>query len=101
MTHIAVGTLLLYPCDQRLEVSGVEVLLTEKEFKILELLAKNVGVPVAKGELSKYAFGRPIFAFDQVLTVYISSLKRKLGRLQDGRMMIETVIGKGYKLLQQ
>ncbi len=98
MTVITVGSLVIFIEEKKLVRAGVEVSLTDTEFKMLELLARNVGSPVTKSELSRYALGRPHLPFDEVVNTYISRLKKKIGPLDDGRSMIKTVVLNGYQL---
>jgi two-component system OmpR family response regulator len=98
MTVVTVGPLSIHVNENRLVRAGVEVQLTAKEFKMLMLLAQNVGSPVTKTELSRYALGRSHMPFERVVNVHISNLKKKIGPLDDGRSMIKTVVLVGYQL---
>jgi DNA-binding response OmpR family regulator len=97
--HYVVGDLSLWPSQRRAEDHGETLELTSTEFNILELLVRNSGNPVSKDELSMAALGRPLCRYDRSVDVHVSNIRRKLKPLPDGRSMIQTVIRKGYILV--
>jgi two-component system OmpR family response regulator len=56
---------------------------------------------VSKRELSEQGLGRPLARFDRSIDVHVSSLRRKLGTLADGRSCIQTVRGLGYQYVRE
>jgi len=96
---IVVGTLTVFPNQRRAERAGVPLDLTSTEFSLLEILARNAGIPVSKADLSQEALGRPLTRFDRSIDVHVSSIRHKLGSLSDGRSYIQTVIRRGYQLI--
>jgi len=96
---IIVGTLTVFPQQRRAERAGVPLDLTSTEFSLLEILARNAGIPVSKADLSQEALGRPLTRFDRSIDVHVSSIRHKLGSLSDGRSCIQTVIRRGYQLI--
>jgi two-component system OmpR family response regulator/two-component system response regulator CpxR len=97
--HFAVGGLSLWPSQRRAEDQGKTLELTSTEFNILELLVRNAGNPVSKDELSMAALGRPLSRYDRSIDVHVSNIRRKLTPMPDGRSVIQTVIRKGYILV--
>jgi two-component system OmpR family response regulator/two-component system response regulator CpxR len=95
---IAVGSLTLWPSRRRVESAGEPLDLTSSEYNLLEVLVRHAGTPVSKEELSLVALGRPLGLYERSIDVHISSIRRKLPTLSDGRSMIQTVIRKGYQL---
>ncbi|RSS41877.1 winged helix-turn-helix domain-containing protein, partial [Streptomyces sp. WAC05858] len=78
---------------RRVERGGGEIALTAKEFSVLEQLALRPGDVVSKAEILEHVWD---FAYDgdpNIVEVYISALRRKLGA-----GLIETVRGAGYRL---
>ena len=61
---------------------------------------RHAGRPVRKNELSERALGRPLERHDRNIDVHISSVRRKLGTLSDGRPLIQAVHRMGYQLLE-
>lgn len=98
---ISVGPLTVLPEQRRVEWSGTPVELTSTEFNLIEVLARNAGRPVSKGDLSEQALGRPLARFDRSIDVHLSSIRHKLGNLSDGRSCIQTVYRQGYQLIRE
>lgn len=73
--------------------------LTSTEYNVLEALLRSAGQLVTKAELSERALGRPLERYDRSIDMHVSSLRRKLGTLADGRSPIQTVRGAGYQFV--
>ena len=95
------GQLKLFPRQRRAECDGKLLDLTSTEFNLLEALTRNAGRTVSKDALSEMALGRPLARFDRSIDVHISSIRRKLGTLPDGRSWIQTVVRQGYQLIRE
>ncbi|MBL1102224.1 response regulator transcription factor [Streptomyces coffeae] len=90
---VRVGALSVDRGARRVERDGGEVALTAKEFSVLEHLALRPGDVVSKAEILEHVWD---FAYDgdpNIVEVYISALRRKLGP-----GLIDTVRGAGYRL---
>jgi len=98
---LVVGALTMWPQQRRAEWAGSALPLTSTEFNLLEVLARHAGHPVSKSELSEQALGRPHMRFDRSIDVHLSSIRRKLGTLADGRSCIQTVHKQGYQLIKE
>ena len=98
---IASGLLKVFPRQRRAEWGGKLLDLTSTEFKLLEALARQAGHPVSKNALSEQALGRALARFDRSIDVHVSSIRRKLGTTPDGRSWIQTVVRRGYQLLEK
>jgi two-component system OmpR family response regulator/two-component system response regulator CpxR len=96
---IVAGTLTIWPAQRRAQRAGKTIDLTSTEFNLVEMLARSAGRPVTKSDLSQEALGRPLTRFDRSIEVHMSSIRHKLGKLADGRSLIQTVIRKGYQLI--
>jgi two-component system OmpR family response regulator len=97
---LTVGELSIMPEQRRVTWAGQPVELTSTEFNLIEVLARNVGRTVSKNELSEKGLGRPLARFDRNIDVHLSSLRQKLGTLEDGRSCILTVYRQGYQLVR-
>ncbi len=95
------GALTMWPEQRRAVWLGEPLELTSTEFNLLELLLRNAGRPVTKADLSEQALGRPIARHDRSVDVHVSSVRRKLGSLADGRSRIQAVHRQGYQLLKE
>ena len=98
---LEVGPLQIMPAQRRVTWNGEPVELTSTEFNLLEVLARNAGRPVSKAELSEQALGRPLARFERSIDVHMSSIRQKLGHLDDGRSCIQTVYRQGYQLIRE
>ena len=95
------GGLIMWPPQRRAEWSGQPLQLTSTEFSLLEVLLRHVGAPVSKNDLSERALGRAHARHDRSIDVHLSSVRRKLGALPDGRSPIQAVHRQGYQLLKE
>jgi DNA-binding response OmpR family regulator len=68
--------------------------LTRKEFGILEMLLATGGVVVSAEELLEHVWDAEVDPFSNIVSVTMARLRRKLG----DPPLIETVIGKGYRV---
>jgi len=95
------GSLAMWPQQRRAERRGKPLSLTSTEFSLLEVLLRQVGRPVSKGELSERALGRPHAPRERSVDVHLSSVRQKLGTHWDGRPLIQTIHRRGYLLLKE
>ena len=98
---IHAGAITMDPLRRIAECNGIPVPLTSTEFNVLEVLARKLGSPVSKKELSEQGLGRSLAAFDRSIDVHVSSIRQKLGPLPDGRSRILTIRGVGYQLVPE
>src|SRR5579859_2870899 len=76
--------------------AGETLHLTQAEFRILTLLARNPGVVVPRDDLMSAAAGRDWDPFDRSVDVHISNLRKKLDLDPNLPSLIRTVRGAGY-----
>lgn len=69
--------------------------LTLTEFKILRLLASNVGVVFSRDEILDYLWGNEKAVIDRTIDVHIRNLREKLG---PAATYVKNIRGIGYKL---
>lgn len=96
---VRIGELTLFSAQRRITWSGMDLPLTNAEFNLLELLIQQAGQAVSKTLLSEQGLGRPFERYDRSIDVHLSSIRRKLPPLPDGRPRIQAVLRKGYQLL--
>jgi DNA-binding response OmpR family regulator len=91
--------LVIDTATRRVEVDGREIRLTNTEFAVLEALARNPGVVLARGELLETVWGRDFVGDDHVMDVHVGNLRRKLGDDSGTPRFIETVRGIGFRMV--
>ena len=73
------------------------ILLTTKEFAVLEYLMRNAGRVVTREQIGDHAWDANFDPFSNVIDVYIARLRRKVDAPGEAPL-IETVRGAGYRL---
>ncbi len=76
-------------------ICGEEIVLTAKEYQILELLMKYPDKVFSKKNLYETVWQEPFARDNDVINTHISNLRKKL---KDKEKIIETVWGMGYKI---
>lgn len=79
-------------------LGGKSVHLTMLEYRLLCLLAKNIGSTVSYDEILSALWGSPIGTEIKSLRVLVNAIRTKLDKY--GKEHIKTVSGKGYILVQ-
>jgi DNA-binding response OmpR family regulator len=92
---LTVSDLQLNPAARDVWLDGVRLDLTSVEFTLLETLLRDAGHVVTREQLTETVLGRKLGAFDRVIDVHISNLRKKLARA-DGEERIKSVRGSGY-----
>lgn len=90
---LTAGALRMDTAARRVRLGEDEVVLTAKEFAVLEQLVLRAGEVVSKADILEHVWD---FAYDgdpNIVEVYVSTLRRKLGAAS-----IRTVRGAGYRL---
>jgi two-component system cell cycle response regulator CtrA len=80
------------------EVDGVPVHLTSKEYAILELLAMRKGTVLTKEMFLDHLYGGIDEPEVKIIDVFVCKLRKKLAESSGGINYIETVWGRGYML---
>ena len=91
---LEVAGLRLDPARREVQRNGRNVLLTRKEFAVLEVLMRAGGTVVSAEQLLEKAWDEHIDPFTNVVRVTVMTLRRKLGEPP----LLHTVPGVGYRL---
>ncbi len=94
--RLQLGDIELQPGARSVLRNGEPVNLTSTEYSVLEVLLRAAGQVVSKAQLSVQALDRELTRYDRSLDMHVSSLRKKLGPLDDGSERIQTVRGVGY-----
>jgi two-component system cell cycle response regulator CtrA len=97
---IVVGDLVVNLDQQTVEVGGALVRLTGKQFQLLECLVLRQGKICTKEMLLDNLYGGMDEPVLKIIAVLVSKVRRMLSDAADGRNYIETVWGRGYRLLE-
>ncbi|MCD8311014.1 MAG: response regulator transcription factor [Firmicutes bacterium] len=94
---ITVGDLSMDCASHKVTRGGEEIVLSSKEFALLEYLMHNSGVVLSREKIENHIWNFDYEGGTNVVDVYISYLRRKI---DDGRdiKLIHTVRGRGYVL---
>lgn len=90
---VEVGPVRIDPAARTVEMNGVPVMLTRKEFDILSSLARQPGVALTRERIMLDVW-QTTWSGRHTLEVHVASLRAKLG--DPG--LVETVRGVGYRL---
>ena len=94
---VEVGELRLDPASHRVWRGDTEIAVSAKEFALLELLMRQPGIALTRGQLLEGAWDMAYERRSNIVDVYIRYLREKIDRPFAGDM-IETVRGVGYRL---
>ncbi len=94
---LTVGNLTVDPAARTVSFAGMAIDLTSREFDILEYFACKYPAVVSTEDVLEHVWNDEVNPFSNVVRVHLANLRRKL-KTGDGEPLIETVIGKGYKL---
>ena len=96
-TQLQVRDLVIDLLNHKVSRAGKEMLLTIKEYALLEYLMRNVGAIVTRTMISEHVWDIHFDTFTNVIDVYINYLRNKIDSGFEYKM-IQTVRGKGYIL---
>jgi DNA-binding response OmpR family regulator len=91
---IEVSGLVIDRARHRVSRDGVGVVLSKKEFGVLERLAASDGAVISAEELLEHVWDANADPFSNVVAVTIARLRKKLGPPE----LVRTVVGVGYRL---
>jgi two-component system, OmpR family, KDP operon response regulator KdpE len=96
---LTVGELTIDLPAHAVRASGEEIHLTPTEFALLRLLATNRGLLLTHRQLLTEVWGPEYADATPVLRTHIANLRSKLAAADDGRPLIRTESGIGYRLI--
>jgi len=82
---------------QKVRRGGLEILLTTKEYALLEYLAREKGKVLGRSEIAEHVWDENFDAFSNLIDVYIRRLRSKMDE-GFGAQLIHTRRGAGYVL---
>lgn len=98
--EIRAGDLAMNTVTREVKWKNRPVDLTTKEYAILEYFMRNPGAVITRTMLEEKAWGDDLDSFSNLVDVYILRIRQKID-LQQGKNIIQTVRGAGYRLKAQ
>lgn len=95
-----VGDLLVDIRRHQVFISGSEIHFTQNEFKILELLCLHAGKVLTYDFIIDHIWGPYGGSSNQILRVHMANIRRKLKENPSDPKYILTVLGIGYRMLE-
>jgi two-component system cell cycle response regulator CtrA len=95
---IQTGDLIVDLGTKKVEVNGLRVHLTGKEYQILELLSLRKGTTLSKEMFLNHLYGDMDEPDAKIIDVFICKLRKKLASASGGNQFIETLWSRGYSL---
>jgi two-component system response regulator PhoP len=92
------GDLIVNTLEQTASRSGIAIPLSPMEYRILEYLTHRPRVIISKQELLEHLYDFNWEHHSNVIEVHVSNLRKKISGT-DGFTNIETLRGRGYRLL--
>src|ERR1700685_1826235 len=97
---ITIGKFSINLDTKTVEVDGTNVPVTPKEYQVLELLALRKGATVTKDMLINHLYNGLDEPIVKIIDVFICKLRKKLADASGGDNYIETIWGRGYRLIE-
>jgi len=96
---IEVGGLRLDPERHVVEVDGVTTAFPLKEFELLEVLLRNAGRVLTRGQLIDRVWGSDYVGDTKTLDVHVKRIRAKIEMDSANPVRLQTVRGLGYKVV--
>lgn len=95
---VSCGALLFDTVSRMFSYGGAPLALTPREHAVLEVLITRAGRAVSKEKLFEEVFALDDDANRDAIEIYVHRLRKKLERVDSGRVAITTLRGLGYLL---
>ncbi len=94
---LVVGDVTLDTITRRVLRGGREIVLTTKEYAVLEYMMRNAGALITRGMIEEHAWDNDFDSLSNLVDVYIRRLRSKID-IEGEESLIETIRGSGYRL---
>lgn len=92
------GRVTIDQAGRKVLVDGSEVQLKNREFELLDYLARRPNVAVSREQLLRDVWQHSVVVDTRTVDVHVRGLRQKLERIPADPSLIETVRGHGYRL---
>ena len=90
--------IVMHPEDFSVTVGGKPLMLTKREYLILELLMENPTKVFTKSNIYESVWNEEFLGEENAVNVHISNIRQKLAKLHPEETYIQTVWGIGFKM---
>jgi len=99
VARLCVGDVILDPVSRAVSRAEREIILTQREFSLLEYFMRHAGRPVTRSEIAEQVWRQTPVDVEEtnIVDVYVAYLRKKLDSEND-EPMLQTVRGVGYVL---
>lgn len=97
-TILSVENLKLDTATSEVEREGKKIMLSSKEFALLEYLMRHKGTIVKKDQIIDHVWNYDADVLPNSVEVYITHLRSKIDKPFSGKALISTIRGFGYKI---
>lgn len=94
---LKVGDLVIDPFSRDVRRGNREITLTQKEYALLEYLARHAGRPVTREQISQQVWKQDFDPSTNIVDVYINYVRKKVD-VSGEPSLVQTVRGVGYML---
>ncbi|MEP7345960.1 MAG: response regulator transcription factor [Gemmatimonadaceae bacterium] len=94
---LRLGDLTVNPIAREVTRGDRKILLTQKEYALLEYLVRHAGLPVTRDQISLHVWKQDFDPTTNIVDVYINYLRKKLEQPGE-KPLVHTVRGVGYVL---
>jgi DNA-binding response OmpR family regulator len=94
---LTVADLSLNPASHQVTRAGKSIVLSAREFAILEHLMRNAGLVLTRTMITEHVWDYDVFHQSNAIDVYIRNLRRKMDDDFEPKL-IQTIRGVGYRL---
>ena len=97
--QLVCGEIILFPDKKKVYKKGKEIILTAREYQLLEYLMYNQGNVLTKENILEHVWGLDgQFVVDNTVSVTINRLRKKIETDAGSPVYLNNVFGLGYKL---
>jgi DNA-binding response OmpR family regulator len=96
-SELTIGTLSLNTVTHEVMWRGRLLDLTSKEYSILEYFMRNPGAILTRTMIEEHAWNYDLDSISNLVDVYVKRIRQKIGT-EDGKKVIQTIRGAGYRI---
>jgi len=96
-TKLQIVDLILDLLTHKVTRAGKEIILTNKEYALLEYLMRNAGSIITRTMISEHVWDINFDTFTNVIDVYVNYLRNKIDKGHK-KKLIHTIRGRGYMI---